>query len=62
MTLTKKKFKRIMQEVKKLERSGLEILPPEVALHEQTGYLLGFAQCWNMVYSMVRPHLPDTPQ
>lgn len=39
----------IMEKAKQTEREELCALPEEVVLHLQSGYLLGYAECWKKI-------------
>lgn len=44
-----KTFLDIMEKVKQTEREELCSLPEDVALHLQSGFLLGYAECWKKI-------------
>jgi len=50
---SRKKLEGIFQFVKQHERDGLNALHPTIAIQEQSGYLLGFAQCWIMLHDLL---------
>lgn len=43
-----------LMQIKQSEREGLTKLPLEVAIRAQSGWLLGYADCWNKVYLMLK--------
>ena len=57
--LTKADYEKIMQKIKDNERMGLAKMPAEIALHEQSGYLIGFADCWIMVKTSLDPYFKE---
>jgi hypothetical protein len=49
--MDKEKIKRIFKEVKESESEELEKMPVEVRIKLQSGYLIGYADCWNKLYN-----------
>ena len=41
----------MFDKIKETEREGLDRLPESVAIQVQTGYLLGYADCWNKFWN-----------
>lgn len=37
---------RLLKRIRETENSELDKMPPEVVVNVQTGYLLGYADCW----------------
>lgn len=47
--INKAKFESIMQDIKDSERDGLKKMPERLAIELQSGYLMGYADCWNKI-------------
>lgn len=50
----KREVERIFNWAKETERENLEKLPTEVMISCQSGWLLGYADCWNKLYKTLK--------
>ena len=51
--IDKKELERIFRLVRKSGRQNLEKLPASTAAHIQSGWLMGYADCWNKLHKAI---------
>jgi hypothetical protein len=53
MICDKKELEKIFESVRRTERDNLQKLPADTAIRVQSGWLLGYADCWNKLHKAI---------